>query len=228
MIAGYAVFSVIGKALAKSLQTTYDVSVFDLGWSRSVTGFIIALLYVPLYGQDYFAVPKELRFALAMRVMIGVFTFLGSEWVLQALPLSIAFIIKQMQPFFTALLSYFMLSHPIDRRHLLIMIISYIGVLIIADAQPSSELDVSNRAYKVSCAVQVLVAMGYSLMVVLIRQMKSLHFSVLQFNYFFFSMEIQSFLLLPGVHSKRPALIYDQPKTVYCLMGLMGVAFFFR
>ena len=50
MIAGYAVFSVIGKAVAKVLQNSYDVSVFDLGWARSVIGFLIGFVYVPFCG----------------------------------------------------------------------------------------------------------------------------------------------------------------------------------
>ncbi len=134
VIAGYSLFSVIGKALAKLLQNKYYVSVYDIGWCRSLVGFLICIFFVPLCGQQHFAVAKEFRFALMMRIIVGVLVFIGSEWVLKFLPLSIAFIIQQTQPFFTALLGFLMLGERIERKQLLIMIISYIGVFIIANA----------------------------------------------------------------------------------------------
>ena len=70
------------------------------------------------------------------------------------------------------------------------MIISYIGVFILASAESSTDVEVTNKSYRVACVVQVLVALAYSSMIIFTRQMKALHYSVLQFNYFLFSMDI--------------------------------------
>ncbi len=70
------------------------------------------------------------------------------------------------------------------------MIISYIGVFILASAESSIDVEVTNKSYRIACVVQVLVALAYSSMIIFTRQMKALHYSVLQFNYFLFSMDI--------------------------------------
>jgi drug/metabolite transporter (DMT)-like permease len=98
-----------------------------------------------------------------MRTFWGIVCFIVSQWVLQYLPISIAFVIQQAQPFFTAILAYFMLAQAIGRREIILMIISYLGILVIADSKPSESENISNKMYKFSCLVQLMVAIGYSL-----------------------------------------------------------------
>jgi hypothetical protein len=82
--------------------------------------------------------------------------------------------------------------------------------------------------YRFACLIQVGVAIGYSLQILYTRQMKALHFTVIQFNYFLISTNVESFLLLPPIHSQRPALIYSDPKPVFVLLGIMGLSYYFR
>lgn len=145
---------------------------------------------------------------LLMRSLIGIYTFLASQWVLQYLPLSIAFVIQQTQPFFTMVFAAFMVGEAIKGNQVGLMATSFIGMIMIESSQASASTGVSDLMYRIAVFVQISVAIGSGLQAIFIRRMKQLHFAVLQFNYFLISVTLESFLLTPAVHTKRTPLVY--------------------
>ena len=138
---------------------------------------------VPYFSQPYFTMPLKTAKIMVLRSFLGIFTFFAGTWSITVLPLSISFIIASLNPFFTVLLSYLLFGKVVTRTEIALMVVAYAAVILIATSTPQSEVITSPGMYRFACCVQVLTAIGMSTILITSHELKTLHFSVVQFNY---------------------------------------------
>jgi drug/metabolite transporter (DMT)-like permease len=205
----YAFMSMFGKDALVNQQ----VRIIDFAILRSILMIAVSYFYVlykdkyppaPINGVAYqpidlYDVPKEYTMMLRIRSWTGVFQNLIIGIGLMVVPLVVAFVVCNLAPFFTVLLAYCYLKENFLWVEVVAMFVSFGAIGLIAYGSPSEDneqnkliskldnrifyyMDNTSR-YVLGILILVLCAFLNSITFITSRQMKKLHWSIIQFNY---------------------------------------------
>jgi drug/metabolite transporter (DMT)-like permease len=77
-------------------------------------------------------VPKKLRGWILVRIIFGLTSFCCFTFCIGLLPLSLLMVLVQTNPFWTAVLAYFLNNELLSKLEIVGMLISFMGVMTIS------------------------------------------------------------------------------------------------
>ena len=207
----YAFTSICYQSFAK-VATNNGVNSVDVCLIRTFVNFLVSVYTVTHNKKHVFDdVKPEFRSTLLLRSILGVIGFTLMVFATKYLPIFIVTIIFNTSPFWTAIFAFLILSAPIHRKDLLLMIGCFIGVVMIALAKEeemendpqTNEIEAdeddggylskslentrNNRYSKMDYMFGIFcittTAIVYSWVSVLTRKLREVHFSVILFHY---------------------------------------------
>ena len=132
---------------------------------------------------------------------------------MQYVPLSVFFIIFNSNPFCTAILGYFWLGERLSVFEIISMVCAFSGIMVMSMAQsgPSKSLD---PKFVMGVGIALVACVGQSFICVASRKLRTIHYSVIQFNYALTSTIVMGTCLLvtKGQYQSTP-FVYESNWT---------------
>ena len=128
------------------MATNSGVDVIDLCFIRTAINFLTCLVTVSVSNQNVFDVPVEKRLPVLIRCVAGLGAFTCMVYSVQLLPIFMSNVIVNTAPFWTAIISYWLLGDQLTRTELVCMIGCFSGVVIMALAKTEPHLLVLHEA----------------------------------------------------------------------------------
>lgn len=182
-----AIFLTMCMVVVKKSQP-YKVNAFDICMFRSFTNTILSIPVI--YSSKKHPVrdvTSGLGSTLVTRCFIGSFGFMMLVFEAMWLPVFIAQTMNNTMPFFTSIFGFLVNGEKLRKEMLFCMIGCFAGVLILNLFRPDKQnvKDFQNFNYGMASAFSFIIC--GSMVAVLNRKMKSIHFSIIQFDYALFA-----------------------------------------
>jgi len=167
------------------------VQEFDLMFVRSAVSFIHSLIVViclriPIYGPELSENPHT-RKMLLLRSIIGTIGFGTFVFAVARLPLGVINIIGSTKPFWSSILSFFVLGETVRGLEIGFMVCSFGGILLIAIASMQKDEDntdgTSESRYLFGLLFVIIFSFAAATVGVLTRMMQKLHYGVVLVYY---------------------------------------------
>jgi len=192
---------------AKLTMEKMEVNGLDLSLVRVFVALAVSLLLVKVTGAS-FHVPTPYRKFLFLRSLAGTIGFTTYIFAIKYLPLGLTMIIFNTAPFWATLLAYLALSEKLKAYELIAMLISFVGIVLIAMAKPAadpaefdepsdSEAGLSDSTKKLIGVVCIFItAWVFATVAVLTRMMQGLKAPVVIFYYAVLAVIVLTLVLL--------------------------------
>ncbi|PIE44511.1 MAG: EamA family transporter [Gammaproteobacteria bacterium] len=159
---GFAIMAVCVKWTSKG-----GIPVLEIVAARSLISLVLSILDVKRKRLPLFGHRKPLLIA---RGTVGAFALMCVYYAITALPLAEATVLQYLHPVFTALLALFLLKERLHPPTIVCIVLSFIGVLIIA--RPAFLFgDDIQKFSMISIGIGILGAFGSAIAYVLVRKL---------------------------------------------------------
>jgi drug/metabolite transporter (DMT)-like permease len=113
----------------------------------------------------------------------GIAGFTAVIYAAKYLPIFVTMIISNLNPFWSAIIGYYLNNEVMDRSTFVCMIGCLAGVIIVALSKtteaPALELDVTSAHFYVGLACILLDSVAFSIFGTFMRKMREMHWSVI-------------------------------------------------
>jgi drug/metabolite transporter (DMT)-like permease len=125
-------------------------------------------------------VPKELYKPMVIRSLAGTTAFISMTYGVSYLPITIFETLFYTMPFFISIMSYYILKEQFSKVEHGAMVLCFIGVVILLQTKHDEENELTwTKNYLAGAILTLYFSLANSLVVVLTRYMKEIHFSVI-------------------------------------------------
>jgi len=153
------------NAAGKILGSTHHA--LEISFWRCAVAIIPFLLYMTAR-REFSLLKVKKPWTLFARVIVGNLSLVATFAAVKFLPLSTATILFMTAALITPAIAFFVLKETIGIKRWSAILVGFIGVIIVANP---SALD-TNTQYMIGVTLALLGAVGYSIIHILLRQMK--------------------------------------------------------
>ena len=115
------------------IGTNSGIHIMDLCFLRTFVNFLTAIFTVTYHNKKPFIdVPKEHRFLVFVRSIVGLLGFNTFVYACKVLPIFVISIIFNTAPFWASFLSYFFLNEKVTKSELIGICGCFTGIVILA------------------------------------------------------------------------------------------------
>lgn len=139
MVSIYATFFTFTNTIAKHMMTANDVRPAEVIFMRSSINLVIAAVVAKFMGHQFTVKTVREGWLVGSRSVALFGVTMASTWVIQYLPLSIAFVIAQLNPFFVAIISFLLLGESLSPKLVFLIAVAYAAVFVIAFSNPNDQ-----------------------------------------------------------------------------------------
>jgi drug/metabolite transporter (DMT)-like permease len=192
----YTVSNIVGK----TIMLNQGCSIMDFSFFRFLIIQFVSQILLKINGKHPIRdLPNESRTALWIRATVGTTTFTIINVGILLLPLALGGVIIYTAPFFTALLTKFVLKEEVPTGRWFLMAGTFGGVALISfagtDALTPNHVDENSffgqfsqtTTYIIGVTSCLVTAMLMSVIITSSRALKPVHYSVVQFWYSLFA-----------------------------------------
>ena len=173
------------QAFTKHTLVNSEVTILELGFLRSLFNMIVAAMLVKALKLPFFAsVTPEHRPAMAVRALVGTFSFLCFVAGVMYIPVAVFFIITGSSILTTALLTCLCLKETISPIEGIAMLAALAGIVMIGMAEDVQADDdqhavyADTHNYALGITITVFATAGLSVTQITSRMLKSINFAV--------------------------------------------------
>jgi drug/metabolite transporter (DMT)-like permease len=188
------------------VKSLNEIEVLELAIFRFFSIFVGSLPICLYHKQTIF--PDGKRILLIMRSLTGCFGLILSFYAFRHMPLSDASAIIFSMPVFVAIFARVFLKEPCGLFHLVTIILTLIGVVLIAkpsvlfgndtisSSNKGSLFEDENKSYGIYGPLAAISSTIFSAnVIILLRALRSVHYSVIMVNFGFFSTLFTFFVI---------------------------------
>eukprot|EP00347_Sterkiella_histriomuscorum_P002764 403366892 len=187
MMIGITMLNVQNVFIKLLFQSNKNISTIEIMFTRGIFQFTANQGIMIYTKSSYRSITRHNLVRLFWRFSLGYLSWFMQYVTFQYLPLGVVQTIQNLSPFFTMLLAYFILHEALKFIEVSNMFVSFIGVLVIvyfssennSMHQRDGTATVTNDMFILSVVINFFAAIILSLVIVMIRQLKNLHWSIL-------------------------------------------------
>ena len=124
--------------VAKILYNSTSIGVFEVAYWRATLTIIIILIYGTFVKAPLFTININYSFKYFVRVLFAGITMMANFLAVKLVNLTIYMVLAFLMPMYSILFAKVMLNDIIHRSYIIYIIISFVGVLIVAFAKSPS------------------------------------------------------------------------------------------
>jgi drug/metabolite transporter (DMT)-like permease len=197
----YAIFCT-GVGAAFKAASEHGVTIWDFSLTRSAMLFVfIQPIRCWFDKRPCVDLDKDLCPWMVLRSIFGIFSVIFMTWSLQLIPMSLFFILLNLNPFWVTILSCFLIGEPIVPLEYVGMAICFGCVLImtlnstkdeseISELLPESPESETNYSMTLGTIIGLLTSWVFATTYVMNRKIKGIHFTVICFWHAIIGMSI--------------------------------------
>lgn len=179
------IFNTIQMVVIKKV-TAMGVNPFDMMMCRSLLNTVLSSTIIYKSKKHPIRdIGDGLKSTMLARCLIGTLTFymlvLESSW----LPIFIAQTINNMMPFFSGIFGFLINGEKIKKALIYCMVGCFVGIVVLNVYRPEKQANQKFDHFNWGMVAGFTFVVGGALVNVLNRKMKSIHFSIIQFDYAF-------------------------------------------
>ncbi len=174
-------FNICSKFLYLN-QYPETFSALDICLARGTSGIIIMFVLMKYYNQEIYKKNDPANKALLVRGIAGIFYFASMTYCVGHGAISTVFLSQNLSPMISSIGAYYIFKEALNKIDIVSLIVGFGGVLLIL--LPKS--DSSGKQIHMSILhifLIILLPFMMSVLQLLIRKMKNVHYAVINFYY---------------------------------------------
>lgn len=171
------------------------MNVFDVCITRAFLGLVACYIIAKKNKlQIYQDIPPSKRKWVFLRAFLGVFYFISYTYSMGTGSISTVFLAQNISPMITSIAAFYLFQETLTKRDVVCLIMSFVGILLMLLPRDNNSQNLSIF----QLLIIVTLPFHLSSLQIFMRQMKDIHYSIINFYYTLFTTVL---LFVPWLYS---------------------------